>query len=117
MGQLVAVFVISILAPRGGSDVSGGDMTGAINIFQSSLPAGGATIAEETKAPAFDPFQSSLPAGGATLCLPLRACIPTISILAPRGGERRSKSGLEQPVRSISILAPRGGSDSYSIYT
>ena len=106
---------ISIHAPRGGSDLrtkcqqlrtgdfnprspwgerpaAGGDMTGPINIFQSTLPV-----------------------GGATRCIRLRRGRPTISIHAPRGGSDEIPLAASIWYRSISIHAPRGGSDLTSL--
>ena len=78
-------FIISIHAPRGGSD--------AINItaiitnkrFQSTLPVGGATVDRNTNRAALL-FQSTLPVGGATSTRHNFQSKTDISIHAPRGG-------------------------------
>ena len=57
--------LISIHAPRGGSDYWSRKEAMLNYAFQSTLPVGGATVA---RAPPFGPysFQSTLPVGGAT---------------------------------------------------
>ena len=104
--------LISIHAPRGGSDIKHGLETNADTIFQSTLPVGGAT-----------------PDAVNTQALAL-----LISIHAPRGGsdaswarqqwsawnfnprspwgERQQPEEPKKPTPEISIHAPRGGSDS-----
>ena len=80
--------MISIHAPRGGSDVGAASTAIVALGFQSTLPVGGATCG---------------------VCIGVRY-VP-ISIHAPRGGsdEAGAKSYLVAP--GISIHAPRGGSD------
>ena len=100
--------VISIHAPRGGSDNAVRTAVGSFGRFQSTLPVGGATVmsAVLVSAPAhFNPrspwgerhadtanaaipkiFQSTLPVGGATLAALCADAGVTISIHAPRGG-------------------------------
>ncbi len=79
--------LISIHAPRGGSD--------ALNLQQAVYNG---------------TFQSTLPAGGATPTIGEDRRHSIISIHAPRGGSdrRRPEARYEHP---ISIHAPRGGSD------
>ena len=63
-----AVFwIISIHAPRGGSDPMLSRMTIAVLGFQSTLPAGGATGTGTGMRYLSVLFQSTLPAGGATM--------------------------------------------------
>ena len=102
------VLDISIHAPRGGSDRNFEFYRTFAYGFQSTLPAGGATLRFFTRLCNWVLFQSTLPAGGATSsgtrCVPL-VCI---SIHAPRGGSdwagrRCRRSGLYFNPRS-----PRG---------
>ena len=106
--------IISIHAPRGGSDsrpISTAWRKKAK--FQSTLPVGGATIDNSHQSFDNDGFQSTLPVGGATIIRQANISANMISIHAPRGG---SDSDLSPWLRRrcISIHAPRGGSDSPS---
>ena len=100
--------VISIHAPRGGSDdasVQRPEYLGDFNprspwgerhsrrlgwawssSFQSTLPVGGATRLTRKELAQHAAFQSTLPVGGATSLLPLKRMWLDISIHAPRGG-------------------------------
>ena len=80
-------FIISIHAPRGGSDF----LSQVSSVFTLS-------------------FQSTLPVGGATAWLFRRSVIWKISIHAPRGGSDSPPTLSDGWIR-ISIHAPRGGSD------
>ena len=124
--------IISIHAPRGGSD----GITGISFIqhlkFQSTLPVGGATPQSACDIQRCS-FQSTLPVGGATSS-PSSPQLPrSISIHAPRGGsdliqqDGKSVNKIFQStlpvggatmnstnltsIKKISIHAPRGGSD------
>ena len=78
--------LISIHAPRGGSDRANALSLDDGHIFQSTLPVGGATSAGNPE-PYPCGFQSTLPVGGATGKTPGQAGGPAkISIHAPRGG-------------------------------
>ena len=79
--------IISIHAPRGGSDF----IRSSIVLFQP-------------------PFQSTLPVGGATRTSFSVTIDPEISIHAPRGGSDLAE-GVQVDHGPISIHAPRGGSD------
>ena len=68
--SILANVLISIHAPRGGSDPLPGLLLRDPEIFQSTLPVGGAT--RKRCAPAGARlFQSTLPVGGATVKIPL----------------------------------------------
>ncbi len=107
--QFRSVYIVSIHAPRGGSDLTVNESHYHIFYeFQSTLPVGGATLVcccqctggdvsihaprggsdEITmlKKQAADLFQSTLPVGGATPWVIYRAQIWKVSIHAPRGG-------------------------------
>ena len=130
-GDLDAVFiVISIHAPRTGSDVAFLRF-GHVEVFQSTLPARGATTKQapagsckqfQSTLPArgatstkifvmrWKQFQSTLPARGATSAV-IRSRVRTwISIHAPRTGSDDSFH-LGFTAQGISIHAPRTGSD------
>ena len=81
------VGVISIHAPRGGSDFEILSCTFTMSsVFQSTLPVGGATLHCSGKRYCPCQFQSTLPVGGATqLFIEPREGV-FISIHAPRGG-------------------------------
>ena len=77
--------IISIHAPRGGSDCGCGTAISRYFIFQSTLPVGGATVESHfSKVPQI--FQSTLPVGGATQGAEYDVIFLDISIHAPRGG-------------------------------
>ena len=102
--------IISIHAPRTGSDWSGADGLPAGEGFQSTLPARGAT--NHTAFNAYQPerFQSTLPARGATNVPDEAIDAIVISIHAPRTGS--DPSAVHPASRCpISIHAPRTGSD------
>ena len=129
----MTLWLISIHAPREGSDVSCPSPLLLRTKFQSTLPARGATNTPRTMCK-HKKFQSTLPARGATLLLPPLPSSSLISIHAPREGsdERWEKEGIkrgdfnprsprgERRIRAnshtlpgfISIHAPREGSDS-----
>ena len=130
--QVLMIFVISIHAPRVGSDRPrlahpedgqdfnprsprgerplASDTNNQAGLFQSTLPAWGATTASRSYSTVVK-FQSTLPAWGAThgKCLPRAR--DGISIHAPRVGSDVAQQidGPREP--DISIHAPRVGSD------
>ena len=126
--------VISIHAPRGGSDRFILPFWVIRLLFQSTLPVGGAThfckqLKFDTLISIHAPrggsdrlvvwppipmmaFQSTLPVGGATPGLQDRNRSQRISIHAPRGGSDLDEINAWQEKHAISIHAPRGGSDS-----
>ena len=102
-------YVISIHAPRTGSDAEALFSLSDFSGFQSTLPARGATFSPEMPERIFS-FQSTLPARGATerkIYCESPACI---SIHAPRTGSD-AIAGAQLDVLQISIHAPRTGSD------
>ena len=78
--------VISIHAPRGGSDCLPKNSSSAHSRFQSTLPVGGATPSSRLCGFAYLQFQSTLPVGGATHRIGFSSGSQPISIHAPRGG-------------------------------
>jgi len=78
--------LISIHAPRGGSDKIRIAVKAKKRRFQSTLPVGGATPRKSTCSVSAWIFQSTLPVGGATLAADDVALVGIISIHAPRGG-------------------------------
>ena len=130
--------VISIHAPRGGSDLWKMLYDSKRKVFQSTLPVGGATTSLEgltnrdkisIHAPrggsdyrwpdvsdSFYEFQSTLPVGGATRAEP--DYLETLENFNPRSpwGERQLIIRLYHRDFSISIHAPRGGSDPDALY-
>ncbi len=107
--------VISIHAPRGGSDVLGYAWPRCPKQFQSTLPAGGATIKDLRTMAILYEFQSTLPAGGATRNLPATyRRNQHFNPRSPRGERLDVRTAYEVVHRDISIHAPRGGSDLFS---
>ena len=125
--------LISIHAPRVGSDFSRIFTVAALRLFQSTLPVWGATFSALSDTTQARQFQSTLPVWGATAhacamfrvalyfnprspCgerlrgLPLFRANTDISIHAPRVGSDPNM-GLCARLRLISIHAPRVGSD------
>ena len=124
--------IISIHAPRTGSDDEQSGTLLSPLPFQSTLPARGATVSLQ---PSGSPhlFQSTLPARGATAGLPhLVSCPADFNPRSPHGerlghvelalavghfnprsphGERRQWQGTVGELQAISIHAPRTGSD------
>ena len=108
---LQAFGVISIHAPRTGSDTAlVTDKTLTLE-FQSTLPARGATGFDKAVIYDYEPFQSTLPARGATL--QTAADFQDSRNFNPRSphGERRGQRRESVPAHQISIHAPRTGSD------
>ena len=61
--------IISIHAPRRGSDTSRPGLSWRFTRFQSTLPMGGATLPGTSPLAGAVVFQSTLPVGGATFCI------------------------------------------------
>ena len=101
--------IISIHAPRGGSDLTSLQLLSRLDDFNPRSPWG-----ERLPIHLFPflaiRFQSTLPVGGATLLTGSKAPPLTISIHAPRGGSDLQAAQQSRRQR-ISIHAPRGGSD------
>ena len=104
--------LISIHAPRTGSDGYPAGADGGACAFQSTLPARGATdkLADRSHSIV---FQSTLPARGATRRQPQTDGVLLISIHAPRTGSDIDFAATHSRQGDISIHAPRTGSDSF----
>ena len=105
-----SVDIISIHAPRTGSDSRGTSYRATDTPFQSTLPARGATDMIRRKEETVI-FQSTLPARGATAVPARFDARHTISIHAPRTGSDIRVDDHWTPPKEISIHAPRTGSD------
>ena len=105
-----AYIVISIHAPRTGSDDLYLSKRDWLKTFQSTLPARGATERPKT-ATEKERFQSTLPARGATAKRPHKGAAGTHFNPRSPHGERPTKSSRARTRRKISIHAPRTGSD------
>ena len=104
------VGIISIHAPRGGSDPAALAFAfGGLN-FNPRSPWGERLFRLENMVSP-GAFQSTLPVGGATLPKVPKKTDTAISIHAPRGGSDRCTSAAAATSSFISIHAPRGGSD------
>ena len=109
--------IISIHAPRTGSDNVVGSRKIPSPIFQSTLPARGATLMSSNFSQGFI-FQSTLPARGATHLAVRTLCLRNFNPRSPHG-ERHILQDIVD-VSQISIHAPRTGSDAnliLQIYT
>ena len=104
--------MISIHAPRGGSDQDGDVLSSLDFLISIHAPRGGSDCTAMIPRAAAVAFQSTLPVGGATAFLPSGLPVTRISIHAPRGG---SDAQIIISIKNdcISIHAPRGGSDLY----
>ena len=103
--------LISIHAPREGSDCPDLALAAAALAFQSTLPVRGATDKAYACSSAM-PFQSTLPVRGATPPGPYQNKEAyTISIHAPREGSDADADNESNNAGQISIHAPREGSD------
>ena len=78
--------LISIHAPRTGSDIIPIVQQWEDELFQSTLPARGATRRQRVGTGAQSGFQSTLPARGATIDSLVYCAVHKISIHAPRTG-------------------------------
>ena len=129
--------LISIHAPRGGSDVTLRTYWMPFASFQSTLPVGGATVLADRQSLVAD-ISIHAPRGGSDLFDADLRDGSLISIHAPRGGSDpgcryqrvtidisihapRGGSDIQHPIilryEDISIHAPRGGSDERSAHT
>ena len=128
------ILIVSIHAPRVGSDWSAGATPGRpasfnprsprgerpslatveslLDMFQSTLPAWGATFYCRGERRGRCWFQSTLPAWGATIRLGCRTNQPqAVSIHAPRVGSDALRFLIREHSGNVSIHAPRVGSD------
>ena len=103
--------LISIHAPRVGSDKRGSKLFQVKNPFQSTLPVWGATLLQREYNLLHMKFQSTLPVWGATKVKSLLRETVQISIHAPRVGSDFTWRYQIHIGRQISIHAPRVGSD------
>ena len=110
-GTVVTRWIISIHAPRMGSDFHDGNTGGHGSDFNPRSPHGERPV-RRTVYPNPPQFQSTLPAWGATVPFLLMHLLKMISIHAPRGGGDEMDPGLVSGIY-ISIHAPRRGSDCY----
>ena len=113
MHPVFVVGVISIHAPREGSDLTDATACKVTEVlFLSTLPARGATCGELQALLLPDLFLSTLPARGATLGGAMLKTVSTkfLSTLPARGATIVMKR-LEELYETISIHAPREGSD------
>ena len=99
--------LISIHAPRTGSDLGRRRHRRAAGAFQSTLPARGATQPPAEHASG-QQFQSTLPARGATASDSSSAGIPTISIHAPRTGSDQSRQPEPAAASNFNPRSPHG---------
>ena len=102
--------LISIHAPRTGSDPCTAIIATFSASFQSTLPARGATCSVSASFVRSSQFQSTLPARGATILVRQLPQLFPISIHAPRTGSDVVHQQ-RQIFQDISIHAPRTGSD------
>ena len=102
--------LISIHAPREGSDRPTGAAISGPARFQSTLPVRGATAQVVRIINDYRRFQSTLPVRGATQPNIYAREQSDISIHAPREGSDKSH-GTPPSGQAISIHAPREGSD------
>ena len=100
---IFAAVVISIHAPRAGSDLFLCTSGSSTLIFQSTLPVRGATTVPEIRQIA-GLFQSTLPVRGATFLSDRFCSIILISIHAPRAGNDRCR---EIPGSAATYFNPR----------
>ena len=99
--------IISIHAPRGGSDNPDTVWGNPYREFQSTLPVGGATTIGVV-APATAGFQSTLPVGGATDGMSECPLCYIISIHAPRGGSDWCCCPCTTPTQDFNPRSPWG---------
>ena len=103
--------IISIHAPRMGSDERCPCRTRHPATFQSTLPGWGATGRGAVTVEPWIGFQSTLPGWGATRHRKTQAALAKISIHAPRMGSDAHHRVAIVGQEVISIHAPRMGSD------
>ena len=104
--------IISIHAPRAGSDRTNSALCCSMFEFQSTLPVRGATHRAHREPKAIQAFQSTLPVRGATgwQCRPSAGCLCYFNPRSPCGERPAGETGPTGP-KGISIHAPRAGSD------
>ena len=102
--------MISIHAPRGGSDSLPNSARYSFGIFQSTLPVGGATLPNRADRSAGIYFNPRSPWGERRGGRQERGTGRRFQSTLPVGGATKSVSGAS-PQTYISIHAPRGGSD------
>ena len=105
--------VISIHAPRTGSDPQRGSSRMTAARFQSTLPARGATRSQSSNSIESHDFNPRSPHGERLFALAIILAVPLISIHAPRAGSDLSPARPSSNA-SISIHAPRAGSDAHT---
>ena len=102
--------IISIHAPRAGSDIRNGLFLHPLYRFQSTLPVRGATLLLWRGLPSGAGFQSTLPVRGATYCDKYKIKLSKFqSTLPVRGATKNVRNHSIKQI--ISIHAPRAGSD------
>ena len=101
--------IISIHAPRGGSDAMVSLDILTLKDFNPRSPWG-ERRSNNRHGTSHQIFQSTLPVGGATKGASLQNKAAKISIHAPRGGSDSNPASKRRKL-AISIHAPRGGSD------
>ena len=109
--DLVCRRVISIHAPRTGSDRAGTFQPVTNSPFQSTLPARGATVCRQRKWCVIAVFQSTLPARGATRRWRGRRKRKIFQSTLPARGATTLSPEILDSHKTISIHAPRTGSD------
>ena len=106
----IGLRLISIHAPRRGSDPNIRDAANGCRVFQSTLPAGGATNGNVFNGASPPNFNPRSPQGERRAHL-VAAVPSSISIHAPRRGSDLTLDELRKRGFGISIHAPRRGSD------
>jgi len=99
--------LISIHAPRGGSD---GEIWGCqilVSEFQSTLPVGGATAPEGSLMPTVS-FQSTLPVGGATKRMTAERDAQVFQSTLPVGGATQRRTVRLRPTPNFNPRSPWG---------
>ena len=104
---------ISIHAPRGGSDPGGAEPP-LLPTISIHAPRGGSDRHQDRAAPFAKQFQSTLPVGGATVVKQVLVDVVQFQSTLPVGGATGHRGRELYPV-DISIHAPRGGSDRLTV--
>ena len=105
--------IISIHAPRAGSDIVADKRFQVIKMISIHAPRAGSDSPAVGSALSYPTFQSTLPVRGATSAENTRVSQEQISIHAPRAGSDIFSISTQER-SSISIHAPRAGSDRVS---
>ena len=100
--------IISIHAPRTGSDATQDAIRRLNGEFQSTLPARGATALFHWAEAQSATFQSTLPARGATVSRIASSAFSRISIHAPRTGSDKSMRKHQASERHFNPRSPHG---------